>query len=95
MAILNIINQINTKSGIKNPIYYYLNGGCYVFAKQLQEKVGGIIWYLTVEHHFVVEINNKLYDSSGNVTSSYLHSKRISEKEFMNRPKLVNCINIK
>lgn len=89
---IQTIHQINNESGIENPVRYYLNGGCYIFAKQLQEKLGGKIWYLTVEHHFVVELNTRFYDSSGNITKQYINSKRITEDEFMNRKKLVTTI---
>ena len=92
LETIQTIHQINTESGIENPVSYYLNGGCYIFAKQLQEKLGGKIWYLTVEHHFVVELNTRFYDSSGNVTKQYINSKRITEDEFMNRKKLVKAI---
>lgn len=92
LEIIQTIHQINTESGIKNPVTYYLNGGCYIFAKQLQEKLGGKTWYLTVEHHFVVELNTRFYDSSGNVTKQYINSKRITEDELMNRKKLVTTI---
>lgn len=94
LEIVQTIHQINNDSGIENPVTYYLNGGCYIFAKQLQEKLGGKIWYLTVEHHFVVELNTRFYDSSGNVTKQYINSKRITESEFLKRPKLVSCIHI-
>ena len=93
--IIQTIHQINSESGIKNPVQYYLNGGCYIFAKQLQEKVGGKLWYLLLEHHFVVGINNKFYDSSGNVTKQYINSKRITEEEFMSRQKLADTIKLK
>lgn len=86
--ILNIINNINSNSNIAKPIHYYLNGGCYIFAKQLQSLIGGNIRYLTLEHHFVTEIQGKLFDTTGNVTNKYIKSKYISEKEFNNRDKL-------
>lgn len=92
MKVLDTIHQLNTRSGFKNPINYYLNGGCYIFAKKLQEQIGGKLWYLLVEQHFVIELNNKFYDSSGNVTKQYINSKRITEEEFRSRKKLYSSI---
>ena len=86
--IIEIIRKINNNTNIKNPMHYYLNGGCYIFAKKLQEIIGGKLRYLTLEHHFVLEHNNKLYDTTGNVTNSYINSKYITESEFNSREKL-------
>ncbi|MBO5389165.1 MAG: hypothetical protein J6A59_13750 [Lachnospiraceae bacterium] len=92
MSIDNIIRGINSNTNIKNPIHFYLNGGCYIFAKKLQEIIGGNLRYLTLEHHFVLEHNNKLYDTTGNVTNSYINSKYITELEFNSREKLRNSV---
>ena len=92
MEVTQIIQELNKTSGIKNPVYYYLNGGCYIFAKQLQQIIGGAIYYLLLEHHFVVEINNKFYDASGNVTKKYKDCKKIAEEEFQKRIKLKKSI---
>lgn len=85
--ILNIIESIREKD-----VYTYLNGECYIFAKKLRDKIGGKLRYLLIEHHFVVEVNGKLYDASGNVTSAYRNSKYITEEEFNSRKKLVKGI---
>ena len=52
------------------------------------------IRYLTLEHHFVLEHNNKLYDTTGNVTNSYINSKYITESEFNSREKIRKGIKI-
>lgn len=83
MDILSIINSLRDKD-----LYIYLNGECYIFAKKLRNKIGGTLRYLTLEHHFVLEKDNKLYDASGNVTKLYINSKYITEEEFNNRCKL-------
>ncbi|MBO5388935.1 MAG: hypothetical protein J6A59_12540 [Lachnospiraceae bacterium] len=92
LEILNIITNINNNSDIEKPIHYYLNGGCYIFAKKLQNLVSGDILYLTTEHHFIVKYNKRLYDASGNVTNKYKYSKCITELEFNQREKLVKSI---
>ena len=69
--------------------YYYLNGGCYIFASKLKQLLGGDILYLVNEYHFVLRLNNKLYDASGNVTNTYKASKFISESDFFKRNRLV------
>ena len=81
-----IINQIimNTKKSVK----YYLNGGCYVFAKEMKAVLGGNILYLLDDFHFVLNIGKKLYDASGNVTKKYKNSRHISEEEFLKRKRL-------
>lgn len=70
-------------------VSYYLNGGCYVFAKALKSIIGGDILYLINDYHFVVKIENKLYDASGNVTKKYQSNKYLEEKDFFRRTKLV------
>lgn len=70
-------------------INYYINGGCYIFASKLKQLVGGDILYLVNEYHFVLKLDNKLYDASGNVTSKYRGSRFITEQEFMQRKRLV------
>lgn len=73
----------------KKPISFFLNGGCLWFAKALQKKIGGNLRYLIQEAHVVLEINQKLYDATGNVTSKYKNSKHISEEELKKRPRLL------
>lgn len=86
----DIIN--NLVKSTKKTRHFYLNGGCYVFGKLLQEIVGGDLIYLVSEYHFVLRLNNKLYDASGNVTNKYKSAKFISEQEFLQRDKLVKSI---
>lgn len=92
LEILNIITNINNTSDMTKPIHYYLNGGCYIFAKKLKEMVGGNIVYLTLEHHFILMYNGKMYDTTGNVTNKYKNSRYITEEEFRQRDKLIKSI---
>ena len=92
--ILKLIQELNKSSGLERPTYYYLNGGCYIFAKGLQYNIGGYIRYLIDDYHCVLEYKGKLYDTTGNVTKKYKDSRYISEDEFLNRPKLHNTIRL-
>ena len=90
-----LIDNIIQSSNIKNPIHYYLNGGCYIFAKKLRELNPDVeLIYLLREYHFVVKYDNKLYDVTGNVTNKYRGSTYISEEEFLRRTKLANSIEM-
>jgi len=73
-------------------MYYYLNGGCYIFAKELQRYFDGKIYYLLNEYHIVIKINGKLYDASGNVSEKYKYSRKMTEDEFLSRKKLSGSI---
>lgn len=92
--VIDIISNINYTSGIKNPVHYYLNGGCYIFAKKLQSIVGGDLYYLVKDYHFLLKLLDKYYDASGNVTSKYSNCKMISEREFLSRKKLRDSIDL-
>ena len=83
----NITNLVKT---LEKDQGYYLNGGCYEFARAFIDKYGGIIRYLILEYHVVVELGGKLYDSSGNVTSKYNLSRYISGEELMLRNKILS-----
>lgn len=48
----------------------YLNGLCYWFGMILMLRFNGSLKY-TDNGHFVCEINNKLYDATGDVTEKY------------------------
>lgn len=91
LEVLDTIQCINTTYGV-GAVHYYLNGGCYIFAKKLKNLVGGDLRYLTLENHFILELGNKLYDSTGNVTSKYSDSRYITEAEFNSRNKLRNSV---
>lgn len=48
-------------------------GYCYYFAVILKERFTGTILYDWLEGHFITEINNRLYDITGDVTDKYTH----------------------
>jgi len=81
--IKHILMQAN------KPVSFFLNGGCLWFAKALQKRIGGNLRYLTQDAHVVLEINQKLYDASGNVSNRYKDSKYITEEELNQRPRLL------
>ena len=93
--IVDLINELNKSSGLERPTYYYSHGGCYIFAKCLQNNIGGNIRYLTREYHCVLERNGNLYDTTGNVTKLYKNSEYITEEDFLNRPKLHKTIRLR
>ena len=74
--------------------HYYLNGGCYIFAKKLQSIIGGDLYYLVDEYHFILRYSNKYYDVTGNVTSRYKNCKMLTEIEFLSRKKLRSSIDL-
>ena len=80
--IQNILNITERSRG------YYLTGGCYRFALMLQSFIGGDIRWLLQEQHAVLYVEGKLYDVTGNVTSTYLGRPFISESELKQRKKI-------
>ena len=86
-----IINNLVYK--LNKPIPFFLNGGCLIFAKELQNIVGGEILYLKEEAHVVLKLNNKLFDASGNVTNIYKNSSCLNEKELLERPKILKSLS--
>lgn len=86
------IKEIKENSKEKNPVEYFTKGGCYIFAKQLQEEFKGDIYYLLEYAHFVLNINGKFYDATGNVTNLYKSSRMIPEAEIMARKKIMKGI---
>lgn len=51
---------------------------CYWFARILQERFPeGEILFLPEEHHFVVQIEDRLWDIRGNVTNRFRQAKQI------------------
>lgn len=75
-------------------LYYYLNGGCYIFANKLKNKIGGEIKYLLDEYHFILKKDDKLYDASGNVTQKYKNSRIITEEDALKRKKIIKSIKL-
>ena len=43
----------------------WLSGNCYYFAKILQERFGGELYYDLVDSHFLLMLNGEFYDWSG------------------------------
>lgn len=43
----------------------WLSGNCYYFAKILQERFGGELYYDLVDGHFLLMLNGRYYDWSG------------------------------
>lgn len=58
----------------------FLNGYCYQFAIILKDRFDGVILYEPIEGHFIIKIDNELYDIRGNVTSMY-QNKTLYDKE--------------
>lgn len=68
--VINFIHKFTAASNISffDIEDHFLNGACYWFAAILSERFKDykpIIWYDTVNNHFVTEINNVLYDAAG------------------------------
>lgn len=76
----------------KNAISYFLNGGCYIFAQKLKEQCGGNIYYLKDYQHFVLQVDGKLYDTTGNVTKRYADADTLTEEEVLKRNKIMTGI---
>ena len=51
--------------------YPFLNGMCYWFAYMLHARFGGEIMYAPINNHFVLRLDNHLWDVRGEVTSLY------------------------
>ena len=83
-----IIYKFKNKSKKQNPSYYYTHGGCYIFAKYLQQQIGGNIFYLTNYNHFILEYQNKYYDITGNVSKIYKNENMIKEEDAIKRKKI-------
>ena len=92
MRIINYIEKIKKDSSHTNPEKYYLNGGCYIFAKNLNEYISGEILYLTEYEHFIVKYKKMYFDVTGNVTKKYSNSKSIKEDEVLKRKKIMKGI---
>lgn len=87
-----IIETFKKNCNKSNPIYYYTHGGCYIFAKYLQEQIGGNIFYLKNYDHFILEYNNKFYDITGNVSKLYKNEKMLTEDEIKQRKNILKQI---
>lgn len=63
-----VLKFINRFKGCED---VFLNGCCYWFAWILLARFPGRIMYLPVLSHFVIEISERLYDITGDVTERY------------------------
>ena len=65
-----IYNFKHIKSSIIEDLFLY--GDCYYFSIILQERFSNskkvITKYLTIDNHFVTEIDGQIYDIRGNIT---------------------------
>lgn len=78
----------------------FLYGDCYYFAIILKERFkDSITKYLTIDNHFVTEINGKLYDIRGDVTDIINISQLINWDDMKDYDELLykriirDCIN--
>lgn len=46
----------------------FLNGNCYWFAKILEWRFGGTIFYCPIENHFIANIDDCFFDIRGEIT---------------------------
>jgi len=69
--VLQYIQQLKDISGYKNPQYVFTHGKCGIFAKKLWDRFGGNILCIPEYHHFVLYLDGKMYDATGNVTKKY------------------------
>ena len=85
LYILNIIDELRVNTGLDNPVYFFTHGGCYRFAKMLQNEIGGEIYYIKSYQHFVLYYNGLFYDVTGNVTKYYKNEKMLRETEMTDK----------
>lgn len=60
-----------------NAVYEYTHGKCMTFALLLENKFGGELIYLPLQAHFVLYLNGKMWDITGNVSKVYAKEKRV------------------
>ena len=58
----------------------FLFGYCYYFAKMLEERFNGEIYYLPIANHFITKIDNFFYDIKGLIIS--MEEKPYSWKDY-------------
>ena len=52
----------------------WMDGNCFYFAKILNIRFGGTIWYDTIYGHFVIKIDDVMYDWQGVVDDNKKHN---------------------
>lgn len=71
----------------------FQNGYCFYFALMLKFRFGGRILYEPIFGHFVLELENRLYDSTGDVTDKYDVGIMYDESVWSEQKSIVNgCI---
>jgi hypothetical protein len=69
MTELEVLDFINRRFKIEDR---WLNGNCYHFARILQDRFGGSIYYLPIVGHFVTKIDGDYYDWTGKLNDEML-----------------------
>lgn len=70
--VIAFINRFTSGGKLKDTITTFTQGCCYWFAHILHGRFSNsIIMYDPLENHFVVEIEKRLYDITGEVTGQY------------------------
>lgn len=78
MNIQGLTEQIKFECDKPDPVFYYCSNGSLEFARKLIKKVGyGNVIYLPQLIHYVAEINGRLYDVNGDMTSLFSRYKKI------------------
>lgn len=54
-------------NGFKPVKDFFLNGYCYWFAKLLEDRFNGVIYYMPIKNHFISRINGHYYDANGKI----------------------------
>lgn len=71
-TIINFINQFTDNGKRKEVIECFTQGCCYWFAEILSVRFSGSpIMYAPIDCHFGCKIGYKVYDITGDVTTSY------------------------
>lgn len=70
--VIAFIDRFTSGGKLKDTITTFTQGCCYWFAYILHSRFSNsIIMYDPLENHFVVEIEKRLYDITGEVTGQY------------------------
>lgn len=51
----------------------FLHGYCFWFAKILEERFEGIIYYMPIDNHFITRIGNDYYDIRGKLNAEQIN----------------------
>lgn len=64
--VLNFIERFQTKDTIE----VFTKGCCYWFARILEERFGGCMYYNPIANHFATSIQGCLYDITGKIKTT-------------------------